>query len=60
VATMDQESAAGSFEVSSGDGKTTTVTADRWDYDQNDRLQFWKDGKVVAVFRWWDSIKAKA
>lgn len=59
MSTMDQESATNTFQVTTGE-KTVTVSADRWDYDANDMLQFWKDGKVVAVFRWWESIKAKA
>lgn len=58
MSVMDSESSSGTYEVTSSD-KKHTVEADRWDYSARDELQFWKDGKVVAVFRWWDSIKAK-
>lgn len=50
---MDQP---GTYEVSDGD-KTTKVEADRLDYDGPDgTLQAYKDGAVVASFRWWTSI----
>lgn len=42
------------------DGKTTTVEADSTDHNQNDgNLRLWKDGAVVAEFRWWNSIVRK-
>lgn len=42
------------------DGKTTTVEADSTDHNTNDgNLRLWKDGAVVAEFRWWNSIVRK-
>lgn len=58
MSVMDPESSSGTYEVTSG-GDKHTVKADRWDYNSRDELQFWQGGKVVAVFRWWDAIKAK-
>jgi hypothetical protein len=40
-------------------GDEHTVDVDRLDYDQDGQLLAKKDGRIVAVFRWWDSIRRK-
>jgi hypothetical protein len=46
----------GTYKINTG-GKDVTVQADSLDYNGPDgQLQAWKDGKVVASFRWWESI----
>lgn len=43
------------------DREKTTVEADSFDYNGPDgSLQAWKDGKVIATFRWCNSIVRKA
>lgn len=50
----------GTYVISTGSNKTTTVDADQLDYNGPDgSLQAWKDGQVVATFRWWESIVRK-
>jgi hypothetical protein len=42
------------------DGKTTTVEADSTDNnDATGNLRLWRDGAVVAEFRWWNSLVRK-
>ncbi len=42
------------------DGETTTVEADAAsNNDATGNLQLWRDGAVVAEFRWWNSIVKK-
>lgn len=46
----------GTYEISDGD-KKHTVEADSLDYNGPDgQLQAWKDGQIVATFRWWTSV----
>lgn len=49
----------GTYEIVSGD-KTHTVDADSFRYSDTNELEVMKNGQVVAVFRWWDSIRLKA
>lgn|GEM_PF-1755785 len=50
----------GTYVISTGGDKSKTVQADHLDYDGPDgSLQAWKDGAVVATFRWWESIVRK-
>jgi hypothetical protein len=50
----------GTYVITTGPDEKTTVTADHLDYDGPDgSLQAWKDGSVVAAFRWWSSIVRK-
>lgn len=47
----------GTYEITTDRDTATTVEADSLDYDGPDgALQVWKDGAVVATFRWWQSI----
>ena len=48
----------GTFVVTSSD-KTQEVEADAYRYNERDELELVKDGQVVAMFRWWDSIIRK-
>jgi hypothetical protein len=42
------------------DGKTVTVDADSTDHNPSDgNLRAWKDGAIVAEFRYWSSIVRK-
>lgn len=51
----------GKYEISTGGKNTTTVDADSLDYNGPDgSLQAYKDGAVIATFRWWESIVRKA
>ena len=52
---------SGKYVINTGGEKSTTVDADSLDYNGPDgSLQAWKDGKVVATFRWWESIVRKS
>lgn len=49
----------GTYAIDTGE-KVTTVEADRLDYGGPDgALRAWKDGVVVATFRWWNSVVRK-
>lgn len=48
----------GTFVVDSG-GKLQEVDADSYRFNPRDELELVKDGEVVALFRWWDSIRRK-
>lgn len=65
MATSDEEDfERGTFVVSHG-GRTTDVEADRWDYADNGEfggsgnLRLWDGDKIVAEFKWWDSVRRK-
>jgi hypothetical protein len=47
----------GTYVISTGGDKSATIEADALDYNGPDgSLQAWKGGRVVATFRWWESI----
>lgn len=51
---------AGTYEIKHGD-ETTTIECDRLEYrgEHDTELTAIKDGAVVGVFRWWESITRK-
>jgi hypothetical protein len=50
----------GTYVISTGGDSKTTIDADSLDYNGPEgSLQAWKDGSVVATFRWWESIIRK-
>lgn len=65
MASNDQDFERGTFIVSHG-GRTTDVVADRWDYGENGggfdggNLRLWDGDKIVAEFKWWDSVLRKS
>lgn len=51
----------GTYVITTGPNQSTTIEADQLDYNGPDgSLQAWKDGKVIATWRWWDSIVRKS
>ncbi|WP_122262214.1 hypothetical protein [Ornithinimicrobium cerasi] len=51
----------GTYVITTDRDDETTVEADSLDYNSPDgSLQVWKDGAVVASFRWWQSIVRKS
>jgi hypothetical protein len=52
----------GTYTVTTGTGgqpEKVDVDVDRFDYDEREGLQAIKDNKIIATFRWWDSIVLK-
>lgn len=50
----------GTYVITTDMDNQTTIEADSLDYNGPDgSLQVWKNGAVVASFRWWQSIVRK-
>lgn len=49
---------AGTYTVTVN-GDKTDIEADSLEYPDDGSIRVWKDGVVVATFRWWDSIVKK-